>query len=139
MGMLGNRARTRRRENRKKFGPVLPVVAQTATIPDTEVSRTKQYTRSPHAQFREVVTDGHGVVFWNGLFIIPIGSGDSLRDGLLVKNEIEERQVRFIGVRGCVLVWGERRRTTNATQQKVKESKTRRENVGVLTCSRCWG
>lgn len=44
-----------------------------------------------------------------------------MRDRPLVKNEIEEIEVRLIGVRGCALVRVERWRTTNATGSKVKE------------------
>ena len=57
------------------------------------------------------------------MLVIPVRVGDSLRDGILGKDVIEERGVRFVGVIGRVPVWDERRRTTNAMESKFKEWK----------------
>jgi len=63
-----------------------------------------------------------------------------LRDRLLVKNVIEGRKVRLIGVRGCVTVWNEGRGATNAIELEFKESKTRQSGVrSGLTCRRYLG
>jgi len=76
----------------------------------------------------------------NSLFVIPVGDGESLRDRLLVKNEIEEIEEWFVGVCGCVHIWYVRRGATDTTELKDKISKTRKGEVkSTLTCSRCWG
>ena len=63
-----------------------------------------------------------------------------MRDGFLVEDEIEEREVRLIVVYRCVHVWDERWGATNAIELKVEESKTRQDEVkGALTCSKYLG
>ena len=67
----------------------------------------------------------HGVVMWNSLFIIPVGDGESLGNGLLAKNEIEERKIRFVGVIAGILVRDVRWGTTNTSELKVNQLKMR--------------
>ena len=42
------------------------------------------------------------------MFVIPVGGSDSLRDRILSENEIEEREIWFVGIVGRVTVWDER-------------------------------
>ena len=63
-----------------------------------------------------------------------------MRDRLLVKNEIEERKVRLVGVRWCVTVWNEGWGTTNTIELEFKELKTHHSKVrSGLTCRRYLG
>ena len=86
------------------------------------------------------MADGYSIVIGNTLFVIPVRGGERLRDGLLIKNEIQERKVRLVGVRGCVAVWNEGWGATNAIESEFKESKTRKSEArSGLTCRRYWG
>lgn len=40
----------------------------------------------------------------DSLLVLPVGGGEYLGDRLLVKNEIEEREERLVGIRGRVVV-----------------------------------
>lgn len=62
---------------------------------------------------REFIADIFGIVFGHGLFVVRVGDSDSLRDWLFAKYEVEEIEIRFVGVRGCTVVWSERWGATN--------------------------
>ena len=68
----------------------------------------------------------------NTLLVISVRGRERLRDELLVKNEIQEREVRLVGVRGCVAVWNEGWGATNAIELQFKESKCVRVKSGVV-------
>ena len=74
------------------------------------------------------------------MLVISVRGRERLRDELLVKNEIQERGVQLVGVRGCVAVWNEGRGTTNAIELQFKESKCVRVKSGVvLPVEDIWG
>lgn len=107
-GNPGRQTRTGSREDRDKFNLVLAIVCQAIAAADSEITRAEQYARSPRAEFRKTVAHILSVFWRNGLFVIPVGSGESLRDRILLENEIEEIEVWFVGIGGCVAVWVER-------------------------------
>ena len=41
------------------------------------------------------------------LFVISVGRGNGLRNGLLLEDERKPVQVRLVAVSGCEIVWGE--------------------------------
>ena len=55
-----------------------------------------------------------------------------MRDRLLVKNEIEEREERFVGVHGHVIVWDVRWGATNAIELEFRNQKRVKVKSGVI-------
>ena len=64
---------------------------------------------------RKFIADIFGIIFGHGLFVVRVGNSDSLRDRLFAKYEVEEIEIRFVGVRGCAVVWSERWGATNTS------------------------